>query len=435
MNEMTRQEIAEYVLDELKKAGAQKASCAIASGRKEEFNIEANKFTLLRTLFDDALSVKALYDGRKGVAAVNKLDKDSIDGAIGQCIALAKAGTPDEAEDIAEKIENKGFSRTIGGSDMNKLFSRTKEYLQQVQDEYPKIILEGVTSAFNAGEGIYANSNGVMFTDESEGYGFSSSFVAKDGEKSSSLSGFGAGMLNLDMPLIAVGLHRTMIEESVKSLDTRMVDGKYVGKVIVTPQCDDMIWGTIIDCFLSDRSLIEGTSRWKDRLGKKVADKKLTLRAVPLHPGIIGGERFTRDGYESFDADLISGGILESFALSLYGANKTGNKRAKNTAFGNIEIAPGDVALCDMIKSIDKGILLNRFAGAAPGPGGDVSGVAKNSFLIENGAITDALSETMVSFNIVDILQDITAISKERVEDGSSILPWCCFDGITISGK
>jgi hypothetical protein len=41
----------------------------------------------------------------------------------------------------------------------------------------------------------------------------------------------------------------------------------------------------------------------------------------------------------------------------------------------------------------------------------------------------------MISFNLVDVLKNIPAISKERCEDGYSVMPWCCFDGITISGK
>lgn len=434
MADMTLQQIAEYVLEQLKKSGAEKAACGVSGGRMEEFNIEANEFTLMRTLFDDALTIKALCGGRKGVASINKLDKDSIDKAITDAVTLAKAGTPDEAEDIAEFIENKNFSRTIGGSDMDKLFARTNEYLEQVKDEYPKIITDSASSSFHAGKSVYANSNGVMFSDEGESYGYYTGFTAKDGEKTSSGNGYGAGLLNLNKPFIDTGLHRQLLDETVKSLDTRMVDGKYVGKVIVTPQCADMIWGTILGCFLTDGPLIEGTSRWKDALGTKVTDAKITMRAVPHHPSIIGGERYTGDGYESFDMDIIKNGVLEAFALSLYGANKTGNKRAKTTAFWNIEIAAGDVPFADMVKSIDRGILLNRFSGGSPGPSGDISGVAKNSFMIENGKVTDALSETMISFNIIDILQDIPAISKERIEDGSTILPWCCFDGITISG-
>jgi PmbA protein len=432
---MTRENIVEYVLDELKKAGADKASCSVAKGRKEEFNVEANKFSLLRTLFDDALAIKALCGGRKGVAVVNKLDKDSIDKAIVDCISLSKLATPDEAEDIAPKHENKSFSREIGGSDMNKLFKRSKEFLEQTLDEYPKIMLEGMTSVFGSGQATYGNSNGVLFNDSSESYGMGSSFVAKDGEKSSSFNFYGANMLDLSTPFLDLGMQRALFEESIKSLDTRTLEGKFVGKIILTPACDDMIWGTLFDCFLTDRSLIEGTSRWKDLLGTKVVDKKLTMRTVPHHPSIISGERFTGDGFESFDTDIIKDGVLESFALSLYGANKTGNKRTANTAFSNIEVVAGDISLAEMIKGVDRGILFNRFSGASPSPSGDISGVAKNSFYIEDGKVTDAISETMVSFNIVDILQDIVAISKEQIMDGGSILPWCCFDGITISGK
>jgi PmbA protein len=188
------------------------------------------------------------------------------------------------------------------------------------------------------------------------------------------------------------------------------------------------------DAFLSNRALIEGTSRWKDSLGEKVADSKLTMRLSPFHPSIVGGERFTPDGFEAQNTDLICDGILKSFALSLYGANKTGKPRALCSP-DSYEIAAGDTPLADMIKSVDKGILLGRFSGASPGPSGAVSGVAKNSFLIENGVVTDAISETMISFNVVDIIENILAISKERNETGSSIHPWALFDGVTVSGK
>jgi len=432
---MTRQDIAEYALDALKKAGADKVACKVSCGRKEEFNVEANKFTLLRTLFNDELNLKAICNNRKGVTVINKLDRDSIDRAVADCISLAELATPDEAEDIAEKAENKSFDQNIGGPDMDALYSRTKELLDFVNEKYPKIIFEGMMSDFNAGQSTYVNSNGVEYHKESELYTFTTMFSAKDGEKSTSFNYYGAPLSSLAMPLIDIGMHGILIDEAARSLDTRMVDGKFVGKIIVTPACKDMIWQTIFQNFLSDVVLIDGTSRWKDSLGTKVADSKLTMQMVPHHPGIVAGERFTSDGFESRDTCLIRDGILESFALSLYGSRKTGHPRAANTAFENIEVTAGNTSLEDMIRGVDRGILLNRFSGASPGPSGDVSGVAKNSFMIENGKVTDALSETMLSFNIVDLLMNISAISKERCEDGASLLPWCCFDGVTISGK
>ena len=432
---MTLNDISAYALEKLLKAGADKAACRLSQGRKDEFNVEANKFSLMRTLFNDQLSLKAIKQGRKGVMMVNKLDRDSIDEAVAGCMALTSSALADEAEDIAEKIENKSFDQSMGGANMDLLFSRTKDFLEQVKDEFPKIILESIISDFNSSKTIYVNSNGVEFNTDTEYYQMVTMFSAKDGEKSSSFNDFGARFSSLDLPFIDIEMQKTLLSDSVKSLDARMIDGKFVGKIIVSPVCLDMIWSTLIDCFLSDRFMIEGTSRWKDSLGTKVADSKLTIRTSPLNPDFIAAERFTQDGYESKNSDIILDGVLKSFALSLYGSRKTGKPRAANLAFGNIEIDAGDTPLEEMIKGIDRGILLNRFSGGSPGPSGDISGVAKNSFLIENGAVTDALKETMVSFNIVDVLQNITAISKERNLNGINILPWCCFDGITISGK
>jgi PmbA protein len=427
-------DIAQYALDALKKAGADKASCRASKERKDEFNIEANKFTLLRTVFSDNLQMKALVGGRKGVTIINKLDRASIDEAVQSCVALAKAAEPDEAEDIAPLVENKDFDMAQGDADMAALFGRSKEYLEQVRQSFPKIIIEGFTSYYSGGEAVYVNSNGVCFSQKNNYYYYHSMFVAKDGDAGSSFNYDGACLKNVSAPLIDAGMHRALLSEAEKSLSTRMVDEKFTGKIIVTPACDDMIWETIFDCFLGDRALIEGTSRWKDSLGAAVADAKLTLRAAPFNPIAVVPSRFTQDGFEARDIDFIANGVLKNFALSLYGSNKTGKPRA-DTSPHNIEVAAGETPLAEIISGTERGILLNRFSGGSPGASGDISGVAKNSFLIENGKITDALQETMISFNILDALKNISAISKERVTNGTTILPWCCFDGITVSGK
>ena len=41
----------------------------------------------------------------------------------------------------------------------------------------------------------------------------------------------------------------------------------------------------------------------------------------------------------------------------------------------------------------------------------------------------------MVSGNLVQLLMNIRAISKEVIEDGSSVLPWMAFNDVIISGK
>jgi PmbA protein len=61
--------------------------------------------------------------------------------------------------------------------------------------------------------------------------------------------------------------------------------------------------------------------------------------------------------------------------------------------------------------------------------------VAKNSYLIEDGEIRGPISESMISGNFVDMLKNMTAISREQVDYGFSILPWIAVSGVTVSGK
>ena len=98
-------------------------------------------------------------------------------------------------------------------------------------------------------------------------------------------------------------------------------------------------------------------------------------------------------------------------------------------------ILPGEEALSDIIGGIEKGIYVQRLSGGNPSSTGEFSGVAKNSFLIENGKITRPVNETMVSMNMADIIKRVRGISRETANDGMGPQPWIAMDGVTISGK
>ena len=76
-----------------------------------------------------------------------------------------------------------------------------------------------------------------------------------------------------------------------------------------------------------------------------------------------------------------------------------------------------------------------RFSGGSPSDSGDFSGVAKNSYLIEQGKIVRPIGETMIAGNLAKLFSDVKAISRERVNYGSAILPWLQAGPADISGK
>lgn len=432
---MNRSQAAEYALEALKKAGAQKAAVRAAAGYTEELNAETGEFSLYRTLYTSNLSIKAIKDGKKGMAHINIFDKDAIDEAVEGCIAAAAAGVVDEAEDIAEKLENKKFESGILSPDKEALYSRIEEYTAEIKTKYPKINLEQFIAKYERADALFINTNGVEFDHATGHYEYASMFTGQDGEKSTSFNHYQNTFTDLATKFMDMGLMRAIIEDTVNSFDPTPVSGKYVGPVIIAPTCFDDLLQSIILNFAGEGALLEGTAIWKDKLERQVAHPSLTVSMNPYDARVVCGERVTPDGFSSVDTDIIKDGVLKGFLLSQYGANKLSKPRSKNMAYRNQIVAPGQVALADMIKSTDQGLLINRFSGGEPAGNGDFSGVAKNSFAIKNGKIAGPVSETMISGNLQDLLLNVRAISRETTCNGTSVLPWIALDGVTVSGK
>lgn len=425
-------EIASYALKALKDAGADDAQCVVARGRTRELTVDGGEISLIRTLLENQVSFKAIKDGKKGTITINQFGKEQINQAAHDCIEAANAGVVDDAVCIAQLTENKDFVTGAQKEDADGLFDRVKEYLQQVKTDYPKIILEQVIAEYSESDSILINSNGVCQRVKHGGYYFNSMFSAHEGENATSFNYCDTQFNDLSRPLLNIGMQRELLLRSQMELEAKRLPEKFTGKILVAPICLLDLIGMALGNFISDTSLIDGTSPWKNRLGSKVADEKLTISMSPLDERMAGGERITNDGYISENYDIIKNGVLVDFGLSEYAAKKTGNKRGPNSS-GCMVIAPGKTALADLIRSIDKGLLVYRFSGGQPAINGDFSGVAKNSFYIENGEIKHAVTETMISGNLSSMINQVVALSSETVEDGASSLPYALFDGITVS--
>ncbi|MCL2498404.1 MAG: TldD/PmbA family protein [Symbiobacteriaceae bacterium] len=430
---MTQREATTYALEALQQKGAQLVSITSSAGYTEELNADIGEFSLYRTLFNSSVSLKVIKDGKKGSGVTNSFDKTALDEAIAAALAAAEAGVVDEDEGIAEKTENKTFTSGVLSADKELLFQRILEYMNELKKNYPKVNLEQFIAQYVNNNVLLMNSNGVELSSHSGFYDYSSMFSGHDGPLSTSFNGYGGTFTDLSTPLIDFGMMRTVFEDTVKSFHATPVRGKFTGPVIFTPTCVGEFLYNVMRLFAGEAPLIQKTALWRDQLGQQVASSKLTFGSYPHDPRIICGAPFTNDGYLAADMDFIKEGVLKSFLLSRYGSKKTGLPRSANLS-GDLIVAPGDANLAEMIAGIEHGLIVNRFSGGAPAGNGDFSGVAKNSFIIQDGKIVGPLNETMISGNLAEIVQNIIAISQETVCDGGSVLPWIAAGGITISG-
>ena len=428
-------ELADLILAEAKSRGADYAQCEVSESEKREFNVDGGRFSLLRTLFDRDVAITVLKDKRKGSVHINRFDEDAVRAAVAESLAACESAEPDEAWEFCSEPGEQSFTDGCPDCDTEALFARTRELMKDITERHPKILMEQMITEHDAERTVYKNSAGVVYRVSSGSYRFELMYSAHEGEKSSSFYGSDVTLKTLDRPVIDCALIERELGDVEKQVDARPLEGKFVGSVVLAPMAlAEIVLSTVANSFLSDSALIDGTSLWKDKLGQTVADERVTLSLRPGSPDMICPQRYTGEGYPTEDFDIIKNGRLESFLLSQYGANRVGGVRAPGSG-DSIVMAPGDKSLEEIVSGIGKGILVMRFSGGEPSPGGEFSGVAKNSFLIENGRVTDALTETMISACVPEMLKNVRAVSSDLLKDGSMALPYVAFDGVTVSGR
>lgn len=435
---MTRQvenhvQIAKRSLDALLKAGADKAQVGLTVSERHEMNIETGELSLLRTTFNNSLHLTAIKQARLGQIGLNQFDSASVEKAVEDVMDIANGAKPDDGHDISEWQPSREFYRGPEKPDLDAMYDRMKSFIATVQQRHPKVVLRQIILSFTRSSSYLLNSNGVNFRTFKGIYHFSAMFSAQEGDKVSSFNGTGLAMKDLDRELIDCGTVDMLLKQSSEQIETYPVKGKFVGDVIVAPDCSNFLYGFLTG-MLGDGAIISGTSVYKDKVGELIASPILSLHSRPVSEEIADGYFVTGDGYEAKDSTIVDQGVLKGLLLSLYGSRKTGKERAANGG-GAFVVDPGDRSFSDLIKSVKRGVLMDRFSGGAPSKNGDFSGIAKNSYLIEDGEIKCPISESMISGNFVEAFKNITGISRERVDYGYAILPWVAVSGLTISGK
>lgn len=430
---MKTKKMIEYCIDSLLEAGADKAQCYINISKKDELNVESGEINLFRTNFDTSVKLTAIIDEKKGTYSLNKEDQDSIDAAVEEVIALATTSKPDPANDISPAQPQKIFKSGPTNIDADRMYDSLDQFLEYAKEKYPDTIYEQLILEYKKSNIYYMNSNGVDLQTNKGIYGMSAMFTSKKGKKTSSFNYTGFVTQELAMPLQKYGYLDELLQQSSEQLDLKSFPGKISGDIIITPHCLNQFINYLAR-YLSDYYLITGNSIYKDSLNKKIADTKFTLHSNPVADEIEDKAFITGDGYIAKNNTVIKDGVLNNFLLSLYGAKKTGYKRAPNKSYRWI-VDPGEKSHHDMIKDVDNGILLCRFSGGNPNDNGDFSGVAKNSYYIKDGEIQYPISETMIAGNLKELFNNIVNISRNRIDFGSDIFPWIHFSDLTIAGK
>ena len=426
-------DLTRRLLEQVGQAGFDSAEVLLTERAMTEMQIDAGELSMLRDTRNVALVLRGIAAGRYATVQLNQLDADSVRAGVEQLRAAALSAPVDEARAFAPPQADAARDEGPAQAEREPMLERVTGFAGAVRKRYPELKLEQAMLQFDRTRQLRANTLGLQVDASEAAYDAQAMFSAERGERRSSFNYAGACARALGPELLAWGGLQRLIESSGREIDHVPFEGKFSGTLLLTPECVFALFDPWL-AHLSDERLIAGTSRLRDRIGERVASELLTLRVDPTSEAFARREFTTADGYRAQPSTLVERGVLRSYLLSDYGARKTGLPRALNGGRNRI-VEAGSTPLASLIEGVSRGLLMGRFSGGAPAANGEFSGVAKNSYLIEAGRVGPAVSEVMVSGNLFDVMNAISGVSCETVNDGVTSVPWVRVEGVTVAGK
>lgn len=194
---------------------------------------------------------------------------------------------------------------------------------------------------------------------------------------------------------------------------------------------------------------------------KKVASNILTVVDDGTYPFGLMSSPFDDEGIPQKPKTLIDKGTFKSHLYNQFYASNMGKK---STGCGwrqrqlypmiddrysiqpvdqtsNLVVMPGKKNIEKIISEIRHGLIVYKFSWMAPHEeSGSFSSEIRNAAYIENGEITRPVKGGIISGNVFDLINNVSAISKEsEVLSGatafSGVMPYARFENVQVAGK
>ncbi|MDI6739208.1 MAG: TldD/PmbA family protein [Candidatus Edwardsbacteria bacterium] len=204
----------------------------------------------------------------------------------------------------------------------------------------------------------------------------------------------------------------------------------------------------------SSKNVYEKVSPISKKIGRKIFSERLTIVDDPLDDRYPGARAFDDEGVACKPLTLVKNGVLKSFYYDLKYAKKL---KAKSTGHGyrsgpwggdpislrpdpalaHLFIRPGKRSFMELVKSMDRGIILEGVLGPHSGniPNGDYSVGASPGFYVEDGEIAGRVKDVMVAGNIYQTLKNVIDLGDALYPAFGGWAPAVLCDDVSVATK
>jgi PmbA protein len=213
--------------------------------------------------------------------------------------------------------------------------------------------------------------------------------------------------------------------------------------VLFTAKAADMLWGTV-QAAMNGKQVVEKASPWGDRLGEQVTATAITISQDP-EAGPFSCP-FDDEGAPTQPITFIRDGVLQLFYTDrtvgrVLASGTTGNGfrpglgSYPTPGLFNLIIQPGTMSLEELIRSLDRAIMVDQMLGGGAGISGDFSVNVELGYRIEKGKVVGRVKDTMVAGNVYTALKNLVNLGGDADWNGSCYTPSIVVEGLSTTGR
>ena len=429
---------AQWAMDHALKNGCQNARVIISNGSSNEFEVLNTKLDRLSQASENSLQIELFVDGRYGSFSTNRINRKELESFIKNGIEATRFLAEDPDRTLPDpSVYYKGGMPDLGTTDPNfdKLDADSKIALAhgvvtEIIDTDDRIT--SINGSYY--DGIYDTyflaSNGFEGERGGTYFGLSGSTSIKgDGDARPSDGWNERAVIFEDLVTKEIG--KKALERVIRKLgQKKAASGKYT--MVVDPLNSSRLIGPMISA-LYGSSLQQKSSFLIDKLNQKIASDKLTLIDDPHQKKASGARYFDGEGVKTERRPVFENGVLKTYYIDTYYGNKM--KTVPTISSPSLLTMPGgNKDLQQLIAGVKNGILVTGFNGGNSNPTtGDFS-YGIEGFLIENGVLTQPVSEMNVTGNMLALWSNLTEYGNDARQSSSWRIPSLVFEEVNFSG-
>ncbi len=430
--------LAQWAMEYALKNGCQASRVTIYNGSSSSFEIRDMKIDRLQQASENSMVIHLFVDGRYGSYSTNRLDKKELEKFIKDGIASTRF----LAEDKARTLPDASLYYKGGGADLQLIdpdfdsvqpddkVALAMAVCEEIMGKDERIISANASYSDEKDFKYIVASNGFEGETSGSSYGLTGSVsVRGEGEARPESYWYESSLYYKE--LIKEGIGTKALERTLRKLGQRKVaSGKYAMVL------DNMNSGRMLSPVISaiyGSSIQQKISFLLDKLDQKVVSEKMTLIDEPHLAKTPGARYFDGEGIATKRLPVFEDGVLKTYYIDTYSANKLNVAQTIGSP-SILTMKQGDKDVNGLIASLQKGILVTGFNGGnCNSTTGDFS-YGIEGFLIENGKLTQPVSEMNVTGNMLTLWSDLEEVGNDPRMSSSWRIPSLLFKNVNFSG-